>query len=114
MVYPIYVCLCLGISYIHVFVGLWDNLRRICSRTYVLIESIYHQSYLIYSCYTHERCRFGRGCLYAHSSDELSEWNQEYNRKKNEKLRKEIEEKGEVWSLEMASKILKGPEEDVN
>ena len=72
------------------------------------------QSYLIYSCYTRERCRFGRGCIFAHGIEELNEWIQEYDRKKNEKLRKEISEKKEVCSLEMVSSILKGPAEDVS
>ena len=68
----------------------------------------------MYSFYTHERCRYGRGCIFAHSPEELKEWQQEYDRKRKEKLRKELEEKEEVCSLEMASKILKGPAKDVS
>ncbi|XP_078348623.1 3'-5' exoribonuclease HELZ2-like isoform X2 [Oculina patagonica] len=65
------------------------------------------------SYFTHERCRFGRGCIFAHSKEELDEWKQEYDRKETEKLKKESEEKGEVWSLKMSSKILKGPAQDL-
>lgn len=70
--------------------------------------------YLICSCYTHERCRFGRGCIFAHSNQELNEWEQEYQRKKREKRTKELQEKEEILSMEMASEILKGPTEDVS
>lgn len=70
--------------------------------------------YLICSCYTRERCRFGRGCIFAHSIQELNEWEQEYHRKKREKRTKELQEKEEIISMEMASEILKGPAEDVS
>ncbi|XP_022797854.1 uncharacterized protein LOC111336086, partial [Stylophora pistillata] len=64
------------------------------------------------SCYTRERCRFGRGCIYAHNQHELNEWKKEYDRKIKEKLEKDIKEREELFSSEMASKILKAPQED--
>ena len=67
-----------------------------------------------YSCYTRERCRFGRGCIFAHGNEELKEWQQEYLRKEREKLRKELQDKDELVSMEMATQILKGPAEDVS
>ena len=66
------------------------------------------------SVYTHERCRFGRGCLFAHSKEELQEWIQEFQKKEKEKLRRELEGQDEVTTLEMASQILKGPSQDVS
>lgn len=42
------------------------------------------------------------------------EWQQEYLRKGREKLKKELQDKDEVLSTEMATNILKGPEEDVS
>ena len=39
---------------------------------------------------------------------------QEYVRKEREKLSKELQDKAELDSMEMISKILKGPAEDVN
>lgn len=80
---------------------------------YALHSSFYKPIY-IYSLRTHERCRYGRGCIYAHSHEELKEWKQEYDRKRKEKPRKDIEEKEEICSLEIASKILKGPAKDVS
>ena len=68
----------------------------------------------IFSYNTRATCRFGRGCIYAHSPDELKEWQQEYDRKRKEKLRKELEEQEEIGSLELASEILKGPAKDVS
>ena len=76
-------------------------------------NSIFKPIY-IFSYRTGERCRFGRGCIFAHSPEELKEWEQEYDRKRREKLRKETEEKEEIGSLELASKILKGPANDVS
>ena len=68
----------------------------------------------IFSYYTRATCRFGRGCIYAHGPDELKEWQQEYDRKRKEKLRKELKEQEEIGSLELASEILKGPTKDVS
>ena len=79
-----------------------------------LISKSISKPIYIFSCYTRERCRYGRGCIYAHSPDELKEWQQEYDRKMKEKIRKELEEEEEIGSLELASKILKGPAEDVS
>ena len=76
-------------------------------------KSIFKTTY-IFSYNTRATCRFGRGCIYAHSPDELKEWQQEYDRKKKEKIKKELEEKEEIGSLELASKILKGPTTDVS
>ena len=59
-------------------------------------------------------CRFGRGCLFAHSEEELEEWIQEFQRKERERTRKEREGRDETSSLEMASKVLNGPAEDVS
>lgn len=42
------------------------------------------------------------------------EWQQEYLRKGREKLKKELQDKDEVLSMEMTTNILKGPEEDVS
>ena len=100
------------------------------SKNYFNLSQLYHclcdqvfESYtdalktgycLIYSCYTRERCRFGRGCIFAHSNEELKEWMQEYVRKEREKLSKELQDKAELDSMEMISKILKGPAEDVS
>lgn len=39
---------------------------------------------------------------------------QEYVRKEREKLSKELQDKAELDSMEMTSKILKGPAEDVS
>lgn len=71
-------------------------------------------SYLKNSYYTSERCRFGRGCIYAHSQEELNEWKQEYDRKVMENRAMEIKEKDEEFCSEMTSKILKAPLEDVS
>jgi len=79
----------------------------------LLVKSFYKPIY-IYSFRTRERCRFGRGCIFAHSPEELKEWEQEYDKKRKEKLRKELEDKEKTSSLEMASKILKGPAKDVS
>ena len=79
----------------------------------LVIKSIFKPIY-IYSYYTRDRGRYGRGCIFAHGPDELKEWEQEYDRKRKEKLRKEREEKEEIGSLELASKILKGPANDVS
>ena len=67
-----------------------------------------------YSSYTRERCRYGRGCIFAHGNEELKEWQQEHLRKEREKLRKELQDKDELVSMEMATQILKGPAEDVS
>ena len=71
-------------------------------------------SYPINSCHTRERCRFGRGCIYAHSQQELNEWKQEYDRKLKEKAKEDIKKREELFSSEMASKFLKAPPEDVS
>ena len=71
-------------------------------------------SYPINSCHTRERCRFGRGCIYAHSQQELNEWKQEYERKLKEKAKEDIKKREELFSSEMASKFLKAPPEDVS
>ena len=42
------------------------------------------------------------------------EWQQEYLRKEREKLKKKLQDKDEVLSMEMTTNILKGPEEDVS
>ena len=42
------------------------------------------------------------------------EWQREYLRKGMEKLKKELQDKDEVLSMEMTTNILKGPEEDVS
>ena len=52
--------------------------------------------------------------MYAHSNGELTEWQQEYQRKGREKLQKQLQDKDEVLSMEMTTNILKGPEEDVS
>ncbi|XP_068675109.1 3'-5' exoribonuclease HELZ2-like isoform X2 [Montipora foliosa] len=65
------------------------------------------------SCYTRERCRFGRGCIFAHSSKELKEWEQEYRRKEGEKRMKVLKDSEEIVSIELTSAILKGPPEDL-
>ena len=70
--------------------------------------------YLSFSCYSRERCRFGRGCIYAHCNEELIEWKEEYQRKVKEKLTKELQDKDEDLYVEMATKILKGPQEHVS
>lgn len=69
---------------------------------------------VIYSCYTHERCRFGRGCIFAHSLEELNEWEEEYSRKERDKRVKEIQDRNEILSMEMVSEILKEPAENVS
>ncbi|XP_022797830.1 uncharacterized protein LOC111336066 [Stylophora pistillata] len=60
------------------------------------------------SYYTSERCRFGRGCLYAHSQQELNEWKQEYDRRATKNLEIKIKEEEEMFYAE----ILKAPPED--
>ena len=85
-----------------------------CHNTQVIRVQYVNFPCLNFSCYTHERCRFGRGCVYAHSNGELMEWQQEYLRKGREKLKKELQDKDEVLSMEMTTNILKGPEEDVS
>ena len=62
-------------------------------------------SYPINSCHTRERCRFGRGCIYAHSQQELNEWKQEYDRKLKEKAKEDIKKREELFSSEMASNV---------
>ena len=62
------------------------------------------------SYYTREWCRFGRGCIFAHGKEELSEWEQEYRRKEREKHIKERQDKEEM----LMSEILKGSAEDVS
>ena len=42
------------------------------------------------------------------------EWQQEYLRKGREKLKKELQDKDEILSMEMTTNILKGPDEDVS
>ena len=44
----------------------------------------------------------------------MNEWKQEYDRKLKEKLEKDIKEREELFSSEMASKILNAPSEDVS
>ncbi|XP_068761003.1 3'-5' exoribonuclease HELZ2-like isoform X3 [Montipora capricornis] len=65
------------------------------------------------SCDTRERCRFGRGCIFAHSSEELKKWKQEYRRKEREKRKKVLVDNEEIVSIELTSAILKGPPEDL-
>ena len=88
-------------------------LHRYATHSSFGIKSIFKPIY-VYSYYTRERCRYGRGCIFAHGPDELKEWEQEYDRKRKEKLRKELEEKEEIGSLELVAKILKGPAKDVS
>lgn len=68
---------------------------------------------LILSCYSHEPCRYGRGCIYAHSNKELIEWQEEYQRKEVEKHTKEIQGEDDLY-MEIATKILKGPPKEVS
>ena len=63
------------------------------------------------SYYTREWCRFGRGCTFAHGKEELSEWEQEYQRKEREKCIKEHRQDEEEI---LTSEILKGSAEDVS
>ncbi|XP_068761024.1 3'-5' exoribonuclease HELZ2-like isoform X3 [Montipora capricornis] len=65
------------------------------------------------SCYTRERCRFGRGCIFAHSSEEIKEWEQEYQRKEREKRMKVNQDNEEIVSIELTSAILKGLQENL-
>jgi len=44
----------------------------------------------------------------------MKEWEQEYQRKERERRIKELQDKEELDSMEMASKILRGPAEDVS
>ena len=44
----------------------------------------------------------------------MKEWEQEYQRKERERRIKELQHKEELDSMEMASKILRGPPEDVS
>ncbi|XP_067043097.1 3'-5' exoribonuclease HELZ2-like isoform X4 [Acropora muricata] len=60
------------------------------------------------SYYTRERCRFGRGCIFAHGREELNEWKQEYQRKEREKHIMERQDKEEM----LISEILKGSAEN--
>lgn len=69
---------------------------------------------LILSCYSHEPCRYGRGCIYAHSNKELIEWQEEYQREEMEKHIKEIQGEDEDLYMEIATKILKGPPKEVS
>ena len=69
---------------------------------------------LNFSCYSHEPCRFGRGCIYAHSNEELIEWQEEYQRKEVGKRTKELQGEDEDLYMEIATKILKGPRKEVS
>ena len=85
-------------------------LYRYATHSSFVSKSIFIPIY-IYSYNTRERCRHGRMCIYAHSPEELKEWEQffECDRKRKEELRKELEEKEEI-----TSKTLKGPTKDVS
>ena len=93
--------------------SLKQMLYRYATHSSFISKAIFKPVY-IYSYYTRARCRYGKGCIYAHSPEELKEWEQECDRKKKEKLTKELEEKEEKGSLEMASKTLKRPTKDVS
>ena len=69
---------------------------------------------LILSCYSHEPCRYGRGCIYAHSNKELIEWQEEYQRKEVEKRTGERQGEDEDLYMEIATKILKSPRKEVS
>ena len=88
-------------------------LYRYATYSSFVSKSIFKPIY-IYSYNTRERCRYGRECIYAHSPEELKEWEQECDRKRKEELRKELEEKEEIGSLQITSKTLKGPTKDVS
>ena len=88
-------------------------LYRFATHSSFVSKSIFKRIYIC-SFYTRERCRYGRGCIYAHSPEELKEWEQENDRKRKEKIRKELEEKEETGPSEIASKALRGPTKDVS
>lgn len=88
-------------------------LNQCATNPFLVSKSIFKSIYM-YSYYTRKRCRYGSGCIYAHSPEELKEWEQEGDRKIKEKLTKELEEKEEISSLEIASKTLKGSTKDVS
>jgi len=44
----------------------------------------------------------------------MKEWGQEYQRKERKRRTKELQDKEELDSMEMVSKILRGPAEDVS
>ena len=60
--------------------------------------------------FTRKQCRFGRGCIFAHGEEELSEWKQEYQRKERERRIKERQDEEVI----LTSEILNGSAEDVS
>ena len=71
---------------------------------------IKNDSFCLPSYVTRQRCKYGRGCIHAHGKEELSEWEQEYQRKEREKRIKEPQDEKEI----LTSEILKGSAEDVS
>ena len=110
---------CYRLNVLSMFDCTKEDINR-CQLTYTTFswkQQLFSQGYFVLSinsCHTRERCRFGRGCIYAHSQQELNEWKQEYERKLKEKAKEDIKKREELFSSEMASKFLKAPPEDVS